>query len=108
MGFYHILILLGVIPYEYVWGGRLNEANYIQHEVSSLVITLLSLVIVVLKFYNDSAKWLTRSAYVVGSIFVISGFANLLAHSYLEMIFGSLFAFAIGLNTLYLAWSSQD
>ena len=47
---YHVLILTHVVPYKYVWGGRLTSEEQMLHfEIVSLCINLLLLLLVLLR-----------------------------------------------------------
>ncbi|MGI8892194.1 MAG: hypothetical protein ACR2GN_01915 [Bacteroidia bacterium] len=45
--FFHLFVLTGVIPFEMVWGGRLNNREeMIQFEIISIVINIIMLLVV--------------------------------------------------------------
>jgi hypothetical protein len=47
---FHVLILIGIIPYEMVWGGRLKtHAKMVTFETVSLIINLIMLIVVAIK-----------------------------------------------------------
>jgi hypothetical protein len=47
---FHFLVLLGVIPFQVVWGGRLTErAQMMRFEMVSIIVNLLMLAIVALR-----------------------------------------------------------
>ena len=46
---FHILIVFGIIPYEYVWGGRLkNDAQMYISETVSIVLNLFLIVVLLM------------------------------------------------------------
>jgi len=48
--FYNLLILVGIIPYEYAWGGRLDSYEQVlQFEIMGLIVNTLIILIVAMK-----------------------------------------------------------
>lgn len=69
----HILILLGIVPYEFVWGGQINSsASLIFYESIAIIVTILFIFIVSLKAGYLLAGKLKRTANV--AIWVMFGY----------------------------------
>ncbi|CAK9079270.1 unnamed protein product [Durusdinium trenchii] len=88
---YHVLILSHVVPYKYVWGGRLkSESSMLHFETVSLSVNLLLVVLVLLRggFCCQSApQSLLRGLCLVFSlVFALNTVGNLLASSWFEML----------------------
>ncbi len=88
---FHLLVLMKVIPYTIVWGGKLkSDAAMYKFEFVSLAIVVLFLMVMLVKsqilrwriplFTVDLALW------TMLAMFMINAFANLLADSFLEKI----------------------
>ncbi|UUZ86266.1 hypothetical protein LJK88_24365 [Paenibacillus sp. P26] len=45
----HLLILLGIVPYAFVWGGQIHGSSLILFEAAAILITALFLFLVALK-----------------------------------------------------------
>ncbi|MCX6266745.1 MAG: hypothetical protein NTW16_05220 [Bacteroidetes bacterium] len=88
---FHMFVLLKVIPYSIVWGGRLqSDAAMYRFEFVSLGIAVLFLMVILVKF--QILKW--RVPILAGNLalwsmlalFMINIVANLMSDSFLEKI----------------------
>lgn len=90
---FHILILIGVIPYDITWSGRLKtQADMVRFETGSILIGIAVILIVtahtrMLPFRID--KRTTRVAlWLIVAAFSLNTIGNLFAHTLTEKIFG--------------------
>ncbi len=88
---FHICILIGVIPYDLVWGGRLaSQAKMIQFEIISLVINSIILLFVFMKKGAVkpflSIKIINLFIWLFAVIFLLNTIGNLFASNSLETI----------------------
>ncbi len=88
---FHLLVLLGLIPYDMVWGGRLQtKTEMIQFEVVSIIVNLLFLFVLSIrrgwfkvKVSNSIIKGFLW--FMVG-LFLLNTVGNLLSESRMEML----------------------
>ncbi|MEP0985894.1 hypothetical protein [Ekhidna sp.] len=88
---FHICILIGVIPYDIVWGGRLDtQAKMILFEIISLVINSIILLFVFMKKEVVkpflSIKIINVFIWLFAVIFLLNTIGNLFASNSLETI----------------------
>lgn len=88
---FHLLVLSGIVPYNIVWGGRLESAMQMYaFELVSLTINLVIIAIVGMKggyikpYLPD--KLVTFLLWVFVILFALNTVGNLFAESKLEMI----------------------
>lgn len=87
--FMHLLILLKVVPYDFVWGGRLkNEVDLIIFESISIVVQLLFMTIVAVKagyvFNGKFKKTVNVGTWVMFGLMVLNTMGNLASVSVWE------------------------
>lgn len=85
----HVLILLKIVPYDFVWGGRLkSEADVIIFESISLVVQILFILIIAVKagyvFKGKFKRTLNVSIWVMFGLIVLNTIGNLASNSGLE------------------------
>ncbi|MEZ2658686.1 hypothetical protein [Aneurinibacillus aneurinilyticus] len=85
----HVLILLKIVPYDFVWGGRLkSEANVIIFESISLVVQILFILIIAVKagyvFKGKFKRTLNVGIWVMFGLMVLNTIGNLASNSSLE------------------------
>lgn len=105
---FHMLIVLGVIPYAHVWGGRLTtrEAMYAFESVSIALNLFMMGVVAVKGGYwklNLPKKLITILLWCMVILFSLNTIGNLLATNVFEQVFGTLFTFLLALLSLRLA-----
>jgi hypothetical protein len=81
---FHFLVLGNVIPYEMVWGGRIeNREQLIGFEAFSIVSNILFLIILLLKArfltWNVSPKAVKIGLWVILILFLLNTLGNLLS-----------------------------
>ncbi len=86
---FHLLIATGIVSYEIVWGGRIeNPDQMIVMETISILVNLLMLVIVGLRArfleWKVSKKVVRIGLWVMVIIFSLNTIGNLLAETMLE------------------------
>lgn len=86
---FHILVLVQVIPYKIVWGGRLeNDTQMIRFEGISIALNLIMLALVAIYSgylkWEINRRWLQVGCWVMVALFSINTVGNLLAINDLE------------------------
>jgi D-alanyl-D-alanine carboxypeptidase len=90
---YHLVILIGLIPYDAVWGGRLEtRSQMLNFELPSFVVNLLAIFIISIKgsYLNIKipALIVTIFLWILTVLFAINTFGNIFSNSLLEtMVF---------------------
>lgn len=87
----HVLISLNILPYGFVWGGRLKrQEDVILFEMISILIQILFISIVAVKAgYILKGKFKRTSNIGIWAIFavmVLNSLGNLASHSFLETV----------------------
>lgn len=83
---FHLLIVTGVVPYEYVWSGRLqNQQQMLRFETVSILITLWSLLIVLLRSGLTRIPvpdlLITVNLWALSGLFILNTLGNLMART---------------------------
>jgi len=88
---FHLLVLLQVIPYVIVWGGRLRtDTDMYRFETVSIIVNLLSLLVLLLK--SGMIRWRIRPLFVNGALWAmfalmaLNTVGNLYSGNHLERI----------------------
>ena len=105
---FHILIISGVIPYQYVWGGRLeSNEQMLRFESISMIINLFIIFIVSIKgnYIRPylSSKVVKIFFWIFSILFVLNTIGNLLSLNSLEAIIATPITFILSLMFLRLA-----
>ena len=87
--FMHVLILLKIVPYDFVWGGRLkSKTDLIIFESISIVVQILFISIVAVKagylFKGKFKKTVNVGTWVMFGLMVLNTIGNLVSISSLE------------------------
>ncbi|MDR7078120.1 hypothetical protein J2Y03_003170 [Neobacillus niacini] len=87
----HVLILLNILPHDFVWGGRVNsEADLIILESISIVVQTLFIFIIAIKagylFIGKFKRTVTVGIWVFFGVMVLNTIGNLASSSGLETI----------------------
>ncbi|WP_121612598.1 hypothetical protein [Mesobacillus foraminis] len=87
----HILILLKILPYSFVWGGRLkNEADLILFESISIVVQILFISIIAIKagyvFKGKFRRTVMLATWVLFALMVFNTIGNSVSSSGLEKL----------------------
>ncbi|ASS49558.1 MAG: hypothetical protein CHH17_12620 [Candidatus Fluviicola riflensis] len=88
---FHVLILIGVIDYALVWGGRLkSEAQMLQFETVSLVLNFIFLVVICVRMnwirINVPRIAVTVTLWLMAALFLLNTLGNLASLNSLETI----------------------
>lgn len=107
----HFAILFGLIPYEYVWAGRIESyEEMIRFETISIIINVFVLVVLFIKrrMHNRQKqnKWIDYLLKGFGVFFALNTVGNLFAQSKLEMILGT--AVTLTLSILFFIVSKKE
>lgn len=88
---FHVMVLLKIIPYTIVWGGRLrSDTEMYRFEVVSLGVGILFLMIVLVK--SKVVSWRIRDSILNGALWLMFGMfllntvGNLLSENHLEKV----------------------
>ncbi|YCA45754.1 hypothetical protein M1E11_11425 [Bacillus sp. JZ8] len=87
----HVLILLNILPYDFVWGGRLKrQEDVILFEMVSILIQMIFISIVAVKAgYILKGQFKRTSNIGIWGIFgvmILNSIGNLASHSFLETV----------------------
>ena len=87
---FHLLVMLGVIPFEIVWGGRLTREKMIQFESASLLLNGVMLTVIgIYAGYvnlNVNPKILKGAFWIMVALFFLNTLGNLYSNNDLEKI----------------------
>ncbi len=91
---FHVLVIAGVVPYVYVWGGRLQgTAEMVVFEAVSIVLVLVVMALVAMRggFIKSRLprKALSLLLWALAILFTFNTLANMLATTMLEMAIGT-------------------
>jgi hypothetical protein len=105
---FHLLVMVQVIPYKIVWGGRLeNHTEMIRFESISIALNLIMLVVVAI--YSDYLKWeinrrwLHFGCWVMVALFSVNTAGNLFAINDWERWIFTPLTFLLAIFSLRLA-----
>ena len=81
---FHILVLVQVIPYKIVWGGRLeNDTQMIQFEGISIALNLIMLAVVAIYSgylkWEINRRWIQLGMWIMVALFLLNTVGNLFA-----------------------------
>lgn len=87
----HILILLKILPYNFVWGGRLkSESDMVIFESLSIVVQIIFILMIAVKagyvFKGKFKRTVNVGIWVLFSLMVLNTLGNLVSNSGLETI----------------------
>ncbi|PLR69275.1 hypothetical protein [Bacillus sp. UMB0893] len=87
----HVLILLNLLPHDFVWGGRLkSEADLIIFESISIVVQILFISIIAVKaeyvFKGKFKRTVNVGTWVMFGLMVLNTIGNLVSNSGLETL----------------------
>ncbi len=90
----HVLVLSGIIPYNQVWGGKLESAEEMKvFETTSILITLGMLIVFISKRSqlkkNKNGRGLNYLIWGIAVSFLLGTFGNLMAENVWEIVIGT-------------------
>jgi hypothetical protein len=88
---FHMLVIIGIIPFEIIWGGRLKDSSQmLTFETASLTINLIMLVTVLIKAgflkFSFNQKIIMIVFWIMFIIFFINTIGNILSKNEFEKI----------------------
>lgn len=109
---FHLLVLLGVVPWDIVWAGRLQDASQmLVFETISIGVNLLMLAVVsiyagILKV-NLHPTVIKAALWVMFAIFLLNTVGNMLSNNEMEKIVFTPLTLLLSLFSLRLAISKE-
>jgi hypothetical protein len=90
---FHLLVLVGVVPYSIVWGGRINSTTeLVIFEIFSISVMVIVIVVIANKggYLSSRSPWLKQLAtlllWLLVILFALNTIGNLFAKSLFETI----------------------
>ena len=105
---FHLLVLLQLIPFKMVWGGRLKTvADMYRFEAVSLILNAVFLFVILAKAQflsiNIPATLITISLWLMAGLFLLNTIGNLLSKNKMEKIIFTPLTMLLALLCLVLA-----
>ncbi|WP_224995524.1 hypothetical protein [Cesiribacter sp. SM1] len=110
---FHLLVMLGIIPFEIVWGGRLKDASQmLVFEAVSVVLNLLMLAVVgthagILKVKLNRMV-IKTALWAMFLLFLLNTVGNLFSNNELEKMLFTPLTLLLSLFSLRLALSKEE
>lgn len=88
---FHFLLLINIVPYQLVWGGRIeNKSQLLRFELFSICVNSIMILIVMMKTkflrISINQKVLQIALWIMFSLFVLNTIGNLLSVNKIEKI----------------------
>ena len=84
---FHSLILFQIIPYDIVWGGRLNSYDeMLQFEIVSLTVNAALIVLLFFKSKHKDNMFITIILWIYVALFAFNTLGNMLSKNTFELI----------------------
>lgn len=105
---FHLLVLMGVIPYSIVWGGRIeNDSQYLLLESVSIVVNLFLLGVVLIKTdkvkVGVNPKIISVLLWMMFGLFLLNTLGNLFSKNELEKIIFTPLTLLLSIFSILLA-----
>ena len=105
---FHLLVIVGIIPFSIVWGGRIqSQTQMITFEIISILINVIMLAVVAIhsRYLNIkiNSKIITASLWVMVGIFLLNTLGNLFSENEWEKIIFTPITFLLSIFSLRLA-----
>jgi hypothetical protein len=105
---YHILILIGIIPSDFVWSGRLeNQEQVIQFEAVAIFTSIIVMIVITQKMkylkQKKRSKVINIGLWIIFAYFVFNIVGNLTSKTTLETIIFTPVSIVLSLLILRLA-----
>lgn len=105
---FHFLVLTGLIPYLFVWGGRLRTPEeMMRFEIVSLFINIFFLLVLYLKIKRhreeQTTRWANGLLWAFGALYSLNTLANLAAVSSIETLVFTPLTLILALFTVRVA-----
>lgn len=110
---FHFTILLGIVPFEMEWGGRLkNLAQMLSFESFSILANLVMLAVIGIKAglvrIHVHPKMITAALWILFALFLLNTLENALSTNELEKLLFNLVALLLSFFSLVLALSKEQ
>jgi len=103
---FHIFVILRVVPYTIVWGGRADDKNYLILELVSLLVLATASFIIAgrAKYINVPKldKFFYFGCWCLFAVFILNTLGNIVSPVPIERYFFSIITFVIALLMLRL------
>lgn len=105
---FHVLVLLGIIPFGIVWGGRLkSNEEMIPFEITSILLNALMLVIVAIHAdilqWNINRRVIKVALWIMVGLFFINTIGNIFSKSQMEQVIFTPLTLLLSVFSLRLA-----
>lgn len=95
---FHLCVLVGIVPYDITWGGRLESMEEMyMFETISIAVTSFLLIVLLMKGQliknHIHVSWLNTVIWIFVFLFSLNTIGNLFAKATVEMIVGGFFTF---------------
>ncbi|GEO05691.1 hypothetical protein AAE02nite_33550 [Adhaeribacter aerolatus] len=109
---FHLLVMVGIIPYDMVWGGRLkNSAQMLSFEAISILLNLIMLAVVGIKAgvfkVNIHRTIIQVALWAMFGLFLLNTLGNLLSQNELEKLIFTPLTLLLAVFSLRLALSKE-
>ena len=110
---FHGCIMLGIIPYEMVWGGRLqSQSQMLLFEAVSIILNLLMLTLIAIKAgylkININQTFLRAALWFMAALFTLNTLGNLFSVNELEKMIFTPLTFLLAVFCFRLAISKKS
>lgn len=105
---FHLMVILGIIPFANVWGGRLkNQKEMLLFETFSIILNAFFILVVLVKSRylnpNISPKIINFLLWIMTFLFFLNTIGNLFAVNNLEKFIATPITFLLGILCFILA-----
>ncbi|MEA1919226.1 MAG: hypothetical protein U9N52_05250 [Campylobacterota bacterium] len=109
LGLYHLLILGGFLPSEYVWSGKIeSERDLLIYESISLGLIATALIAIYFDYIEIFKRFTQAIFYLYTILFGLNTIANLFAPTQQEQILFSIITFIMTLCMFRLSMKDKD
>ncbi len=107
----HFIILLKIIPYNLVWGGRLkSDKEMVRFEIFSIVINALFIIVILVQMHffiiEIPKKIITYTLWLMTGLFLLNTLGNLTSKNKLEQRLFTPITILLAIFSLILALSN--
>lgn len=108
---FHFIILLKIIPYKFVWGGRLkSDKEMYRFETFSILINGLFVFVILIQAgfltIDISKKIINYALWLMTGLFLLNTLGNAISKNKLEKILFTPITMLLTIFSLILAWSN--
>ena len=86
---FHVLVIINVIPYEIIWGGRIrNRRELINLELISIIVNAIMIFVVLIRTgmvgFSISVRWMRLLFWMMSAFFLLNTLGNFVSLNQLE------------------------